>query len=102
MNAFNTFLFSMKRARPSSRFDPARDWLLLLLGSVILLTGIIVWNAWAFDTVAGGGVIGTSPVRTPMVFNQSSLDAIRTVFTDRAVEEEKYTSGVYRFADPSQ
>ncbi|MEK7157095.1 MAG: hypothetical protein AAB709_00905 [Patescibacteria group bacterium] len=101
MNALNSFFSSMKRARSSSRFDPARDWLLLLLCSMILLTGIVVWNAWAFDTVAGGGVIGASPARTPSAFNQSSLDAIRTVFTDRAVEEDKYTSGVYRFADPS-
>lgn len=93
---------SVKRARLFSRLDPVRDWLLLLIGSIILLTGVVVWNAWAFYTVVGGGIIGTSSARTPSVFNQSSLDAIRTVFTNRAVEEEKYTSGVYRFSDPSQ
>lgn len=64
--------------------------------------GIVVWNVWAFDTIANGGVIGTTATSTPPVFNHSSLDAIRAVFQMRAVEETKYVTGVYRYADPSQ
>lgn len=63
---------------------------------------IIIWNVWAFDTVANGGVIGTSATSTPTVFNSSSIDAVRAVFAKRAAEEAKYETGVYRFNDPSQ
>ncbi len=50
-------LFS-KRDEASSRLDPERDWIMLLILSAIALTGIVVWNMWAFDTVANGGIIG--------------------------------------------
>ena len=92
----------MKRLRPAPQEDPARDWLIAIIIAMIALVGIIVWNAWAFDTVAGGGVIGSSATTAPPVFSQSSLDAIHTVFANRAAEEEKYVSGVYSYADPSQ
>jgi len=82
--------------------NPVRDWLVLITFSAIALAGIMVWNVWAFDTVANGGVIGTVATSTPPVFNQSSLDTIHTIFADRAVEEAKYETGTYSFADPSQ
>ncbi len=84
------------------RRDPVRDWLTLLTLSIIALAAIIVWNAWTFDTVASGGVIGTPMTTTQPVFNHSSLDAIHTIFASRAAEEEKYVTGAYSFADPSQ
>lgn len=101
MTNFNPRDFFMKHARKASHLDPTRDWIILLILSTIALASITVWNAWAFDTVAGGGTIGATATSTPPAFSQSSLDAIRTVFTSRAAEEEKYVSGVYRFADPS-
>ena len=85
-----------------SRIDPARDWIILLLLSVMAIMGIIVWNAWAFDTVASGGTIGTPATSTPALFDRSSLDVVHAIFTDRAVEEQKYASSTYQFADPSQ
>jgi hypothetical protein len=81
---------------------PARDWLVLIIFSILALVGIVVWNVWAFDTVANGGVIGAPVTGTPTVFNQTSLDTIHTIFVNRAAEEEKYEKGVYRFPDPSQ
>lgn len=94
--------FFSKYLRFGKRLDPARDWLALLSLAGIILAGSIVWNAWAFDTVANGGVIGTVGAVTPPVFSTSSLDAIRAVFAHRASEEVKYVSGTYRYADPSQ
>lgn len=94
--------FFLKYLRFGKRLDPARDWLTLLSLAGIILAGSIVWNAWAFDTVANGGVIGTSATITPPVFSTSSLDAIHAVFEHRASEEAKYVSGAYRYADPSQ
>lgn len=98
----NHFNFLIKRIRSFSQLDPERDWIILLIASGIALTGIIVWNAWIFDTIATGGVIGSPMPNATPVFNQSSLDAIHTIFTSRAREEANYVSDVYHYIDPSQ
>lgn len=92
----------LERFRYGSRIDPSRDWLILLALAGIIFAAILAWNAWAFDTVAQGGVIGSPATSTPPIFDQSSLDAIHAVFKDRAAEDLKYVTGVYRYADPSQ
>lgn len=92
----------MKQVRYGARLDPARDWMALLTLSIIVLAGLIVWNVWAFDRVARGGVIGAPEVGTPPVFDSSSLDAVHAIFESRAAEETKYRTGVYTFPDPSQ
>lgn len=91
-----------RRARSLSAIDPERDWIMLLILSVIVLSGVMVWNAFVFDTVVQGGVIGAPLPNSAPLFSQSSLDAIHEVFANRATEEEKYLSDVYHFADPSQ
>lgn len=91
----------LKRVRIRPQFDPTRDWITALIIATIALAGITVWNAWAFDTVVSGGVIGASATSTPPFFSQSSLDAIHTVFANRAAEEGKYISGAYSYVDPS-
>ena len=88
--------------RYGARINPVRDWLMLLSFSAIILAGIIVWNIWVFDTVANGGVLGAPAASTSSLFSNSSIDTIRTIFADRAVEEAKYKTGTYHFIDPSQ
>ena len=90
------------RLRRGAHLDPLRDWLVMLTLSAILLVGIVVWNVWAFDTVARGGVIGSPSTATSSAFSRASLDAIQTIFADRTAEEAKYVTGVYRYTDPSQ
>ncbi len=102
MNYFDSFGTYLRRMRSGIGFDPVRDWLVLLTTTFILLAGIIVWNAWAFDTVATGGTIGAASVKAPPIFDPATLDTIHTVFANRATEESKYLTGVYRYADPSQ
>jgi len=92
----------IKRLRYGARLDPARDWLVVLIFFSIAFLGIVVWNVWAFDTVAGGGVIGTPAPSATATFDRTSLEAIRTIFESRADEEAKYVTGVYRYADPSR
>jgi len=92
----------LKRLRSGASLDPIRDWLVLLTLTTITLIGIIVWNVWAFQTVAGGGIIGEPPAALPSTFSRTSLDAINAIFASRAAEEAKYVTGVYRYADPSQ
>ncbi len=96
-NIINSFL-----KRPRGRIDPARDWLTMLTLSAIIFAGILVWNAWAFDTVASGGVIGAPVTGSTPVFSRSALNAINAIFAARAAEEAKYETGVYNYTDPSR
>jgi len=102
MNINNSIRAFSNRIRSSAHIDPVRDWLILLTISILAFVSIVVWNVWAFDTVARGGVIGTAVPTPEPVFNSSSLDAIHSVFSKRATEEAKYVTGVYRYVDPSQ
>ncbi len=103
MTALQPFFTSfLNRLRIFSRIDPARDWIALIALACMAFGVGIVWNAWAFDTVANGGTIGTAPIEKAPIFDKSSLTTINEIFATRAQEEAKYVSGVYRFADPSQ
>ena len=103
MTTIKPFITSMlNRLRIFSRIDPARDWIALIALAGMAFGVIVVWNAWAFDTVANGGVIGSTPIVTTPTFDKSSLNTVRDIFANRASEEQKYVAGVYRFADPSQ
>lgn len=102
MNIIRTMGSLAKRLRTGVYRDPVRDWLVLITISTIALTGIIIWNAWTFDVVASGGVIGAPVTEVPPLFSRSSLDAVHTIFSSRAAEQAKYVTGTYRYADPSQ
>lgn len=99
MNHFRTIL---KKIHAGAHIDPSRDWLVLLGFAAIMFAAVVVWNIWAFDTVANGGVIGTPTVPQESVFSRSSLDTIHAVFERRQAEEMNYVTGTYRFSDPSQ
>ena len=100
MNHFRTFF--RNHTRLFSSVDPERDWIMLSSFGALVLAGIIVWNVFAFDTVASGGVIGAPTTVSKPVFNQSSIEAIRKIFEERAAEEVKYTTGYYQYVDPSR
>ena len=102
MKISHNIVATFKRIGRSSYADPARDWLILITLSTIALAGVIVWDIWAFDTVAGGGVIGTAVSQAPTVFDTSALDTVHTLFDSRAAEGSKYVTGTYHFVDPSQ
>lgn len=102
MNTLNTVGIFFKRLRSRTHQDPVRDWLAMITIAAIALAGTIVWNAWAFDTVANGGVIGTAAIGPLPTFSRASLDTIHTIFANRAAEEAKYATGTYRYNDPSQ
>lgn len=98
----NTLSAFFKRFQSGVRGDPVRDWLVLLTLAIFAFIAIVVWNVWAFDTVAQGGAIGAPAVTPHPVFDRASVDTINKVFEKRAAEEAKYVTGVYRYADPSQ
>lgn len=84
------------------RPQPSRDWFVLLTLFVLLLGGIIVWNIQVFQTTSGGEDIGSISVSSAHPVTSASLDSVRRVFTARSAEEQKYVSGAYTYADPSQ
>ena len=88
--------------RLGDRAHPERDWFALVTVVALVLAVLVVWNLWAFDTVAGGGTIGSATSAPAPVVNRSSLDTVQKIFSDRATEESKYETGVYQFTDPSQ
>jgi hypothetical protein len=102
MNVSHSLSSYLRRIRSGTLADPVRDWLILLALSLVALLGIIIWNVWAFDTVAQGGVIGPAPTSAAPAFDRSSIDAINNVFQMRSTEEAKYVTGVYSYSDPSQ
>ncbi len=99
LHALQSFL---ERLRTGAHQDPVRDWLAMIVLSTTILAAIIVWNAWIFDTISNGSALGPAATTSPAVFNSSSLEVIHTTFADRAAEEAKYVTGVYRYTDPSQ
>lgn len=90
-----------KKFRFNPRTDPARDWLFLVGIMILLFIGLIVWNAWAFDTVASGKNIGGVVPQSVPIFDETTLETVHTIFETRATEEAKYVTGVYRYTDPS-
>lgn len=95
---FSTLL---KRIKFLNRLDPARDWIVLLIISILVLVCIVVWNAWAFDMIANGGTIGSSATSTQPVLKSATIGDVHSIFEKRAAEEVNYMSGVYQYADPS-
>lgn len=102
MNIFNHNRSFFSRLRSAAHFDPVRDWLVMLVLSIFAFVSIVVWNIWAFDTVAQGGVIGTAASGTKQSFNLSLVGNVNEILGKRATEEAKYRTGGYRYADPSQ
>ena len=90
------------RFRSGAAADPVRMWFILLAITGIFLAGVIGWNIWAFNTVAQGEPIGIKRSATTQVFDPATLQTIHSIFANRAAEETKYQTGVYKFSDPSQ
>ncbi len=82
--------------------NPMRDWLVLITLFIIALAGVVVWDIWSFGVVTNGGTIGGTKTVSTQTLDQSSLNKINIIFSSRAAEENKYKTGVYRYADPSQ
>jgi hypothetical protein len=81
---------------PSSRI-----WVTLLLFSLIVGMGSIVWHAWIFDRVTSGQTLGAGPVEQRIIVDALSLEEIKEIFAERAEEMAKYREGEYSFQDPS-
>lgn len=91
-----------KSIKAFSHADPERDWFVLITIATLVLAILTLWNVWAFNTVASGGVISTSPKTVAPLVDRAALDTVHGIFRDRAIEEGKYVTGTYQYRDPSQ
>lgn len=99
----NTLNVYTKELRSYIRYNPSRDWFVLIVCSVIALIAIVGWNMALFQNVINGGTIGAPPIsKKASNTDVSSLEALQAVINARATEETKYTTGEYHFTDPSQ
>lgn len=96
----------MKLPRPSlsygRRLEPARDWLIVLAVGGACLLASVGWNLWLFHQAANGETFGSRPASVASPFDQSKLDSLVKIFSDRASEMTKYKDGAYHFIDPSK
>jgi hypothetical protein len=79
------------------RLNPARDWLVLVSISAVLLLMSLAWNAWLFNRVTNGAAIGTA-TSTPTL-NPAAIDSVNELFQKRATIETEYKNA--HFVDPS-
>lgn len=79
--------------------DPARDWLMLLGGSLILLAASMSWNMWFFDRIVQEGA--ESANADGGSFEAYDANAVKMLFEARAQAAEAYRR-THSFVDPSR
>jgi hypothetical protein len=101
MNTINLFFKRWRSAHNGPR--PSRDWRLLLVATFLLLVAVTGWSLWVFQTIITGGTVGvTTSLSTKPERRVNPVDTVRSIYSARATEEANYSTGVYRYADPSQ
>jgi hypothetical protein len=91
----------LNRAHAEERFDPVRNWLILLTVAFITFICIVGGNILTFNRIAEGQMFG-APISTKTVpADDLSIEDVETIFSARANEVKKYQTGEYSFTDPS-
>lgn len=83
----------------SVRFDPARDWLLLLAACFAFIVASVAWNVWFFDRVVEEGA--SASVEGTSALGAYEAGGVNKVFDARAESAAAYREG-YQFVDPSR
>lgn len=79
--------------------NPARDWLVVLALSLLLIVGSVAWNV-SFFVRALNDEAASLQAGDTLVPAASVLPALRSTFEARAQEAARYESAV--FVDPSR
>jgi len=96
----NLSLSSLPRISYGPRIHPARDWVIVLLVSLVVLAGFVVAGVWLF-------LQGDAPDPTKQTAAQSAalspelLSGTDALFEERAQESVRYQRE-YQFVDPAQ
>ena len=82
-----------------SRIKPMRDWIILVVVSLLLLGACAVWATWLFMTGASQDMV-EGFVSPHLVLSPELLQKTDLLFTERALEASRYQTE-YQFVDPS-
>lgn len=69
---------------------------------VAVFVASLAWSGYIFVLVKQGRALDASAVKSILPVDRATLDAAHHVFETRALEEQKYRTGVYQYRDPSQ
>lgn len=78
---------------------PYRDWVVILVGTLILLVASASWSYFVFGSVSSEYVPAGQASSTAAVA-KAPLEAVRSLFVERALERTRYLTE-YHFVDPS-
>lgn len=78
---------------------PHRDWLLVLVVTLLLLIGSGVFNAWLFSKVVRGEFLGDA-VEAPVAATLDTLEEVEEVLEERRAKEMQYRTEA-SFIDPA-
>ncbi len=79
--------------------QPARDWLIMLGGTLILIATSVMWNTWFFDRIADADLSIEQAAESAL--KTYPAGAIQELFKSRAETEAAYRSS-FPFIDPSR
>ncbi|MBU6321072.1 MAG: hypothetical protein KGI78_03890 [Patescibacteria group bacterium] len=101
MNDLRTQFSAVARRVSGFTPRPERDWRVILSLGALLFAAILAWHLYLFTATLGSDRASSAgevaPVATP-----SALETLPAFLAARTAEEEKYVTGSYQFADPSQ
>lgn len=86
------------RFKYGKHVKPGRDWLILLLVTIMLLVLSGAWNAWMFFYGTHVAPVESAGEAAP-VLSTEKLEAAEALFERRAEEEGRYRNE-YHFVDP--
>lgn len=90
----------VKKISYGERPHPWRDWLIIVIVTVVLVAVAAGWSHYLFVHISSGEIFG-APAQTGNDASESSLEAVRTTFEKRSIERTHYLTD-YHFVDPSR
>jgi len=100
LSSFNVNLSSLPSFSYGSRIRAVRDWVVLVVLTLVLLAGFALWATWEYLEGAKADPISDLPP-LPDTITPETLAKTEQLFTERAAEAERYRSE-YQFVDPSR
>jgi len=99
LSSLNPKLTSLPRISYGSRVRPARDWVVLVVSTIVLLAGLAVFATWEYLEGAKADPILNLPT-TSNTISPEALKETEALFAERAAEAQRFQSE-YQFVDPS-
>lgn len=96
----STFFLSLLKTKGATRLNPQRDWIVVLIGGLILILSSVWWNTWFFFSTLHDASVVLTPVHEENI-DTAVIEKAKVFFETRAQEAQRYKTE-YRFIDPSK